>query len=132
VPETESGTGNAITLTQADIRNVQLAKGAFRSGIDFLCEKLGVKVPRRLLVAGTFGNYIEKQDALTIGMFPPMPEQNIRIVGNAAGEGAILALFDPQSLVDAGNLADTTQVIDLASLKSFQDHFVNSLSFPED
>jgi uncharacterized 2Fe-2S/4Fe-4S cluster protein (DUF4445 family) len=98
VYENESGTGKAITLTQADIRNVQLAKGAFRTGIDLLCEKIGLKVPRRLLVAGAFGNYIKKQDALTIGMFPPMPEKNIRIVGNAAGEGAILGLFDPQSL----------------------------------
>ncbi len=111
VPETESGTGNAITLTQADIRNVKLAKGAFRTGIDLLCEKIGVEIPRRLLVAGAFGNDIEKQDALTIGMFPPMPEHNIRIVGNAAGEGAILALFDPQSLVDAGNIANTTQEV---------------------
>jgi uncharacterized 2Fe-2S/4Fe-4S cluster protein (DUF4445 family) len=131
VPENESGTGKAITLTQADIRNVQLAKSAFRTGIDLLCEKIGVDVPRRLLVAGAFGTYIEKQDALTIGMFPPMPKKNIRIVGNAAGEGSILALFDPQILMQARDLAGNTQVIDLSSHKNFQDHFVDSLSFPK-
>ncbi len=131
VSENESGTGKVITLTQADIRNVQLAKGAFRTGIDLLCEKIGLAVPRRLLVAGAFGNYIRKQDALAIGMFPPMSEKNIRIVGNAAGEGAILSLFDTQSLMQAHDLANSTQVIDLASHKNFQDHFVDSLSFPE-
>lgn len=131
VSENESGTGKAITLTQADIRNVQLAKGAFRTGIDLLCEKIGLAVPRRLLVAGAFGNYIRKQDALAIGMFPPMSEKNIRIIGNAAGEGAILALFDPDILMQAHDLANSTQVIDLVSHKNFQDHFVDSLSFPE-
>ena len=131
VSENESGTGKAITLTQADIRNVQLAKGAFRTGIDLLCEKIGLAVPRRLLVAGAFGNYIRKQDALAIGMFPPMSEKNIRIVGNAAGEGAILSLFDTQSLMQAHDLANSTQVIDLASHKNFHNHFVDSLSFPE-
>jgi uncharacterized 2Fe-2S/4Fe-4S cluster protein (DUF4445 family) len=131
VPEKESGTGKAITLTQADIRNIQLAKGAFRTGIDFLCKKLGLDVPHQLLVAGAFGNYIRKQDAITIGMFPPMPIENIHIVGNAAGEGAILTLFDPQSILNAWDLARNTQVIDLASQKNFQDHFVASLPFPE-
>jgi uncharacterized 2Fe-2S/4Fe-4S cluster protein (DUF4445 family) len=131
VYDNESGTGQAITLTQADIRNVQLAKGAFRSGIDLLCEKIGLESPRRLLVAGAFGNYIRKRDALTIGMFPPMSIKNIHIVGNAAGEGAILALFDPDILMHAHGLANFTQVIDLASHKNFQDHFVDSLSFPE-
>jgi uncharacterized 2Fe-2S/4Fe-4S cluster protein (DUF4445 family) len=131
VPEKESGTGKAITLTQTDIRNVQLAKGAFRTGIDFICKKIGLDVPRQLLVAGAFGNYIRKQDAITIGMFPPMPLENIHIVGNAAGEGAILTLFDPQSILNAWNLTLNTQVIDLASKKNFQDRFVDSLSFPE-
>jgi uncharacterized 2Fe-2S/4Fe-4S cluster protein (DUF4445 family) len=131
VPENESGTGKMITLTQTDIRNVQLAKGAFRTGIDFLCDKIGVKVPKRLLIAGTFGNYIEKQDALIIGMFPPMPDQNIQNIGNAAGEGAILSLFDPESLLQADELARTTQVMNLASQKDFQDHFVDSLSFAQ-
>ncbi|MFO8084302.1 MAG: ASKHA domain-containing protein [Desulfobacterales bacterium] len=131
VDEKDSGTGKAITLTQADIRNVQLAKGAFRTGIDFLCKHMGLDAPCRLLVAGAFGNYIRKRDALAIGMFPPMDRKNIRIVGNAAGEGAILALFDPQSLKDARELAQSTQVIDLASQENFQDHFVDSLSFPE-
>jgi uncharacterized 2Fe-2S/4Fe-4S cluster protein (DUF4445 family) len=131
VPEKESGTGKTITLTQTDIRNVQLAKGAFRAGIDLLCKKIGVDVPHKLLVAGAFGNYIRKQDALIIGMFPPMPMQNIHIVGNAAGEGAILSLFDPQSILDAWDLTRDTQVFDLASQKNFQDHFVDSLTFPE-
>ena len=131
VDENESGTGKAITLTQKDIRNVQLAKGAFRSGMDLLCKKIGVDAPCQLLVAGAFGNHIPKKDALAIGMFPPMPEKNIKVVGNAAGEGAILSLFDPQILSEACDLARSTQVLDLSSHKNFQDHFVQALSFPE-
>lgn len=127
--ENESATGKAVTLTQKDIRNVQLAKAAFRTGIDLLCENMGRVVPSRLLVAGAFGNYIRKQDALAIGMFPPMPAKNIRIVGNAAGEGAILSLFNPYILAEARDLAANTRVIDLTSHSRFQDHFIESLSF---
>ncbi len=130
VPKEESGSGNDIVVAQKDIRNVQLAKGAFRAGIDTICEKIGVERPTRLLVAGAFGNYIDKRDAIAIGMFPDMPEPDIENVGNAAGEGAILSLFDSRCFARADTIARKALVLNLASHPRFQDRFVDSMAFP--
>ena len=126
----KSKTGKAITLTQKDIRAVQLAKGALFAGIKMLCSLAGLTSPKRLLVAGAFGANINKKDALTIGMFPDLPEENITGVGNAAGAGAILALLNPELRDKARELARSVIVIDLASLPEFQKIFLDSLSFP--
>jgi uncharacterized 2Fe-2S/4Fe-4S cluster protein (DUF4445 family) len=126
-----SETQKAITLTQKDIRAVQLAKGALFAGIKMLCASAGLTEPKRILVAGAFGANINKKDALTIGMFPNLPQGNITAVGNAAGAGAILALLNPTLRDKARELARSVTVIDLASLPGFQKTFLDSLSFPE-
>jgi len=126
----KSETGKAITLTQKDIRAVQLAKGALLAGMKMLCSSAGLTSPKRLLVAGAFGANINKKDALTIGIFPDLPEENITGVGNAAGAGAILALFNPALRDKARELARSVTVIDLASLPEFQKIFLGSLPFP--
>jgi uncharacterized 2Fe-2S/4Fe-4S cluster protein (DUF4445 family) len=127
----ETQTGRNITLTQKDIRAVQLAKGALYAGIKLLCREAGIERPERILVAGAFGNFIDKKDALTIGMFPDMQEADVTMVGNAAGAGAVLSLLDAEVENAAKKLAAGTRVLDLASLETFQDTFVSSLYFPE-
>jgi len=127
----KSETRQAITLTQKDIRAVQLAKSALFSGMKMLCAAAGLTVPKKLLVAGAFGTFIAEKDALTIGMFPDLPEENITGVGNGAGAGAVLALFNPALRDKARELARTVKVLDLASLPEFQKIFLSSLSFPE-
>lgn len=82
VPPEKAQAGRAVTLTQKDVRAIQLAKGALRTGIEFLCQKTGRKRPKQLLVAGAFGNFIKQEDALTIGMFPELSEHDIEVVGN--------------------------------------------------
>ena len=129
VPAGASQTGRPITLTQADVRAVQLAKGALRTGIDLLCRENNLPQPARILLAGAFGSYIDKTAALAIGMFPALPESSIELVGNAAGAGAILALFDDDYVGWATALAQTTQVVDLAAHTDFQNTFIQSLSF---
>ncbi len=119
----------AITFTQKDVRAIQLAKGALRTGIDLLCQEAGIERPQKILLAGAFGSYIRKKDALTIGMFPELSEQDITVVGNAAGAGAILSLFDHRYFSKARQLTETTRVLDLASHPNFQETFINSLSF---
>jgi uncharacterized 2Fe-2S/4Fe-4S cluster protein (DUF4445 family) len=131
VPASESESGRPITLTQKDVRAVQLAKGALRAGIDLLDRKLGIDSPRHLLLAGAFGSTIDIADALTIGMFPPMPEQAVAVIGNAAGAGAILAVFEAPVVQKAQELCRQTEVIELAELPDFQETFVGALSFPE-
>ena len=71
------------------------------------------RTPRRLLVAGTFGNRIPKRQAIAIGMFPDMPQEDITSIGNAAGEGAILGLFDPKTMDAAQRLAKNVRVFEL-------------------
>jgi len=127
----KSDTRQAITLTQNDIRKVQLAKGALLAGMKMLCETAGLTLPKKLLVAGAFGTYIDKKDARTIGMFPDLPEENIVVVGNGAGAGAVLALFNPDLRGRATELARAATVLDLATLPEFQKIFLSSLSFPE-
>jgi uncharacterized 2Fe-2S/4Fe-4S cluster protein (DUF4445 family) len=127
----KSQSRQAITLTQKDIRAVQLAKGALFAGMKMLCAKAGLTAPKRLLVAGAFGNFIDKKAALTIGIFPDLPEENITMMGNGAGAGAVLALFNPELRDRARELARTVTVLDLASRPEFQEVFISSLSFPE-
>ncbi len=127
----KSETRQAITLTQKDIRAVQLAKGALLSGMKMLCAAAGLTVPKQILLAGAFGTFIDKKDALSIGMFPDVPEENITGVGNGAGAGAVLALFNPELRDKARELARTVTVLDLASLPEFQKIFLSSLSFPK-
>ena len=131
VPAENTQDGRAVTVNQKDVRAIQLAKGALRTGIDLLCKEAGVQRPAKLLVAGAFGSFINKQDALKIGMFPGIDEEDISIVGNAAGAGAILALFDDDILIRAKDLAQKTRVLDLSTHPDFQETFINALAFPD-
>ena len=124
-------TNRAVTITQNDVRAIQLAKSALYTGIHLLCRETGILKPSRVLIAGAFGSYIDKQDALTIGLFPEMDMIDLNIIGNAAGAGAILALFDESHRQKARKLAQSIRVIDLARHPDFQDVFMTSLSFPE-
>ena len=128
-PAEKTEDGRAVAFTQKDVRAIQLAKGALRTGIDLLCQEAGIERPQKILLAGAFGSYIRKKDALTIGMFPELSEEDITVVGNAAGAGAILSLFDHRYFSKAKELTETTRVLDLASHPNFQETFINSLSF---
>ena len=131
VPAENTQVGRPLTFTQSDVRAIQLAKGALRTGIDLLCKETGMELPTKLLVAGAFGSFINKKDALRIGMFPRIPEENIEVVGNAAGAGAILALFDENILTRAKALTRATRVLDLSTHPEFQEVFIDSLAFPD-
>jgi uncharacterized 2Fe-2S/4Fe-4S cluster protein (DUF4445 family) len=124
-----SRAGMPIVLTQSDVRAVQLAKGALRTGIDLLCRGNNILRPCKILLAGAFGSYLHKADLLRIGMLPEIPEEDIVIVGNAAGAGAILALCDDAYFNDAKELAQKTRVFDLASSPEFQNAFIANLTF---
>lgn len=129
VPKEMVRGGKAILLTQPDVRAVQLAKGALRTGIELLCREHDFPRPARILLAGSFGSAVNKADALTIGLFPPIPEADIEAVGNAAGLGAVLALCNPACFDAARDLAARTRVFDLAAHPDFQKTFIAHLSF---
>ncbi len=129
VPVEATGTGRSIAFTQADVRAVQLAKGALQAGIELLCAENGISRPSKLLIAGAFGSFINRADALRIGMFPEMDIDDIEVVGNAAGAGAVLALMRENFFEKAQEIAASARVLDLAAHPKFQETFINALSF---
>ncbi len=88
--------GHVIKITRKDVNEVQLAKGAIRSGIEILCQKAGIEPDQidHFLIAGAFGNYLDLASAIEIGMFPDVPLERYTQIGNAAGAGARMLLVN--------------------------------------
>ena len=118
----------AITITQHDVRELQLAKGAIRSGIQVLLEATGHAVPEieQVSIAGAFGSYIDVDSAMTIGILPRLPLGRVRQVGNAAGMGAKLALISQSQRVEAQRIANRVRYIELTTAPHFTRTFINA------
>jgi len=130
VPETSTQDGSAIFISQKDIRSVQLGKGALITGIQFLLKKAGIKKPEAIIVAGAFGTFLDKEDMMTLGMIPSIDPGRVKIVGNAAGTGSIMALCNDIYLKKSIQTAKQISVVDLACDQNFQDKFIKNMSFP--
>lgn len=116
-----------ISISQKDIRAVQLGKSALITGIEFLLKEAGLEKPVKIIVAGAFGSHIEKDDLLSLGMIPDIDKESIVMAGNSAGAGAILSLCDSLYFDDAVRLAANITVVDLALNIDFQKRFVQNL-----
>jgi uncharacterized 2Fe-2S/4Fe-4S cluster protein (DUF4445 family) len=118
----------AITITQHDVRELQLAKAAIRTGIQALLEASGCSEAeiKQVIIAGAFGTYIDVASAVAIGMLPPLPLNRFRQVGNAAGMGAKLALISLKSRAKAQAVASKVSYIELASTPGFQPTFMQA------
>jgi uncharacterized 2Fe-2S/4Fe-4S cluster protein (DUF4445 family) len=129
----EAGAEREIALTQEDVRQVQLCKGAIASGVAMLQHVAGVRPDdvSELMLAGGFGNYLSVRSALRIGLIPPtVPEDRIRYVGNAAALGAQLALVSEPERRRAEAIAASIDHVSLAAHPDFQDIFVDCMNFP--
>ena len=130
-----AGTANAgqghVFLTQADIRQMQLAKGAIRAGIRLLQQRVGLEDGdiRHVLLAGAFGNYIRSASALRIGLLPAVGVEKIRFVGNAAASGAQMVLISRHCRRQAGRLARKMKYVEIAHEPDFQMVFADSMFF---
>ena len=126
----DSANGEDIVITQKDIRELQLAKGAIVAGTRILLKELSVEVKDidKIMLAGAFGNYINKDSALRIGLLPPVSPEKIFSIGNAAGEGAKMVLLSTVERARAAVLAKKARHIELSIQKDFQAEFINSLS----
>ena len=129
VGEEERNGRPAITITQHDIRELQLAKGAIRAGIQVLSQKKGHSEEEieQIIIAGAFGSYIDVASAVAIGMLPPLPMDRFRQVGNAAGTGARLALLSRSKRAEAQTIARRTHYIELSTAPHFQETFVQAM-----
>lgn len=127
--EAASGNGRAITVTQHDIRELQLAKGAIRTGIDALLRdaSIGPAEVDRVIIAGAFGTYIDIESAITIGLLPKIPLERITQVGNAAGTGARLALISQAHRQQAQAIASRVNYLELARTPRFMRNFAEAM-----
>jgi len=119
-----------ITITQHDVREIQLAKGAIGTGIQILLEANGKTEQDidEVIVAGAFGSYIDITSAITIGMLPDLPLSCFRPMGNAAGMGAKLALLSLSKRAEAQLIARQVHYIELAAAPFFEKTFVNAIN----
>jgi uncharacterized 2Fe-2S/4Fe-4S cluster protein (DUF4445 family) len=130
VSEEERGDGPAITITQEDVRELQLAKAAIRSGIRILLQARGIADGDidQVVVAGAFGTYLDISSAIAIGMLPAIPLNRFHQVGNAAGAGAKVALISGQARKTAQQLVHNIHYIELAGAPDFHSLFMHALS----
>ena len=118
-----------VSISQSDVRELQLAKGAIAAGIEILARRWGVRVEEipRVYLAGAFGNYINRASARRIGLLP-FPEEKVRPAGNTALLGAKLALFEDDKRFES--LRAVVEHVPLGSDPEFQDRFVSAMAFP--
>ena len=122
---------HGIVVTQRDIREMQLGKGAIRAGIMTLLKLVGADASQieSIMIAGAFGNYIRHESALRIGLIPDIALDRIIAIGNAAGAGASMALLSRKERVKAQKMAEAAEHIELSCNAAFQDEFIKSMHF---
>ena len=118
-------------ITQRDIRQIQLAKGAISAGINLILKQMSLTADDldEILLAGAFGNYIKTTSAQRIGLLPPIPAERIRFVGNAASTGAKMALLSRAVRQDANRIRHKARHIELAALPEFMDELTENMLF---
>jgi len=124
--------GTGLSLTQGDIREFQLAKGAIRAGVDVLCERLGVDARRleEVHLAGVFGSLMKPAAAIAVGLFPGELKDRVVFAGNAALDGAEMMLASEKHWMKALALAGSVEVVELSGDPEFERTFIQRLAFP--
>jgi uncharacterized 2Fe-2S/4Fe-4S cluster protein (DUF4445 family) len=122
--------GPKITVTNRDIREIQMAKAALYSGARLLMDKLGVDKVDRIVLAGAFGAHISPKHAMVLGMIPDCVLDKVTSAGNAAGTGARIALLNTGARREIEAIVRDIHKIETAIEPKFQEHFVNASNIP--
>ena len=122
--------GEDITVTQDDIRAIQLAKAALYAGSQLLLRRFGIERPDRVVLAGAFGSVIDIERALCLGLFPDCGIENVRAVGNAAGDGARMALLNRHKRTEAERMARQVEYVELTTEPGFMELFTEATHLP--
>ena len=125
-----TATGSAIIITQNDVRAIQLAKAALYAGTKLLMDHRGVKQVDRIILAGAFGTFINPYHAMVLGLIPDCDLDHVVAIGNAAGDGARLALLNKNLRHKAVQLARSATYVETPLETTFQDEFVAALNIP--
>jgi len=121
---------DTVSVTQNDVRAIQLAKAALYAGFRLLMDKIDINAVDRVVLAGAFGTHIDPKYAMILGMIPDCLLDHVRAAGNAAGAGARMALLNQQARHDIETVVRKIEKIETAVEPSFQDHFVKAMAIP--
>jgi uncharacterized 2Fe-2S/4Fe-4S cluster protein (DUF4445 family) len=131
VVEPEAGDrGPRITVTQGDVRAIQLAKAALYAGIKLLMDRYGTTSVDRITLAGAFGSHIDVAYAMALGLIPDCDLARVGSAGNAAGTGARIALLNAGARAEIGDVVRRIEKIETAIEPAFQAHFVAAMAIP--
>ncbi len=135
VASKEESSGNKpIYLTQKDVRELQLAKGAVAAGIQTLMDKMGIEIQDldQICLAGALGNFVNPFSAMRIGLLPKVDPDKIKSLGNAASKGAVMVLLSRPHWQKANELSKSIEHVELSSHLDFNQYFIENLNFPQE
>jgi len=119
-----------ITITQADVRALQLAKGALYTGAKLMMKRLGIEKLDRVVLAGAFGSHINKEASMVLGLFPDCEIEKVYAVGNAAGDGSRMALLNRGKRTEANERARWVEFVEIATDPLFEREFMMAMHLP--
>jgi len=126
----ETSIGRDIPITQQDVRQIQLAKAALFTAARTLLKRSNLQSPDKIILAGGFGSYIDKEKAMLIGLIPDCALENVYAVGNAAGDGARIALLNVEKRNEIDSVTRKVERFELPTDPEFQNQFMMATSFP--
>ncbi len=126
----ESSIDKDIVITQKDIRQIQLAKGALYAGCKLMVKRMGVEKVDRVKIAGAFGTHVDRTKALVMGLFPDCEIEKIEGVGNAAGDGCRAALLNVKKRSEANWCSRNVEYIELTVEPTFEKDFMEAMQLP--
>ena len=126
----ETSINQDITVTQGDVRALQLAKGALYTGVKLMMQKMGITKLDRVELAGAFGSHIDREASLALGLFPDVPIEKVVVVGNAAGDGARMTLLNKGKRIEADERARWVEFVEIATEPAFEKEFMQAMHIP--
>ncbi|UCE55247.1 MAG: DUF4445 domain-containing protein, partial [Desulfobacterales bacterium] len=126
----ETSIDKDIVITQKDVRQIQLAKGALYAGCKLMIRRRGVEKVDKVKIAGAFGTHVDREKALIMGLFPDCEVEKIMSVGNAAGDGCRAALLNREKRAEANWVSRNVEYIELTVEPNFQQEFMGAMHLP--
>ena len=126
----ETSIGRDVVISQKDIRQIQLAKGALYCGCKLMMRRMGIDKVEIVKIAGAFGTHVDREKALIMGLFPDCAIDKIVSIGNAAGDGARAALLNREKRIEANWVSRNVEYIELTVEKDFQVQFMEAMQIP--
>jgi uncharacterized 2Fe-2S/4Fe-4S cluster protein (DUF4445 family) len=119
-----------IVISQKDVRQIQLAKGALYAGCKLMIQRMGVEGVDKVKIAGAFGTHVDREKALIMGLFPDCEIKKIESIGNAAGDGCRAALLNREKRAEANWVSRNVEYIELTVEENFQQEFMRAMQLP--